>query len=102
MRKSGFIVGSLAGVLLIGCGGDDSSAKAPSRDELVAEIVESAGVSQEEAECSADALFTSLSEADLAKVLGGGEPSEEGQAAFTDAILDCLAGAVITLSLIHI
>ncbi len=78
MRKSGFIVGSLAGFLLIGCGGDDSSAKAPSRDELVAEIVESAGVSQEEAECSADALFTSLSEADLAKVLGGGDAQYRG------------------------
>ena len=97
MRKIGFVAGSLV-FLLMGCGSDSGSAKVPSRDELVAQIVESGGVSQAVAECSADALFSTLSKDDLAKAVGGGEPSTAGKDAFTTAILDCLemSNTVIT------
>ena len=97
VRKTVFVAAGLA-VLLMGCGSDSGSAKAPNRDQLVAEIVESGGVSQAVAECSADALFSTLSKDDLAKAVGGGEPSTEGKDAFTTAILDCLevSNTVIT------
>ena len=78
------------GLALTACGGSDSSSKAPTRDELVKQIVESGGVSEEVAGCAADALFTSLSAGDLSLVMAGKEPSADGKTAFTNAVLDCL------------
>ncbi len=80
---------------LIACGGDSSS-NVPTRDELVAQIVESGGVDQVVAECAADALFSNLTEADLTAVVAGGDPSAEAQTAFTNAVLDCLSGTTVT------
>ena len=97
VRKIGFVAGGLA-VLLMGCGSDGGSAKVPNRDQLVAQIVESGGVSQAVAECSADALFSTLSKDDLAKAVGGGEPSNAGKDAFTSAILDCLEVSITVIT----
>jgi hypothetical protein len=80
---------------LVACGGD-SSPSVPTRDELVAQIVDAGGVDQVVAECAADALFSNLTEADLNAVVAGGDPSEEAQTAFTNAVLDCLSETVIT------
>ncbi|CAB4363566.1 MAG: hypothetical protein F2681_06360 [Actinobacteria bacterium] len=77
------------GLALTACG-SSSSSKAPTRDELVKQIVESGGVSEEVAGCAADALFTSLSAGDLKLVMAGKEPSAGGKTAFTNAVLDCL------------
>ena len=82
---------------LVACGGD-SSPSVPTRDELVAQIVDAGGVDQVVAECAADALFSNLTEADLTAVVAGGDPSAEAQTAFTNAVLDCLSGP-LSLSL---
>jgi hypothetical protein len=42
------------------------------------------------AECLADATIESLSDDDMAKIMAGGDPSAEGEAAFMEAMQPCL------------
>jgi hypothetical protein len=96
MRYSKFVmIGSAVALLLGACGGGDSGS-VPSRDELVAEIVEKGGVDKDVAECAADALFDNLSKDDLKLVVAGEEPSAKAKDSFTDAILDCLSDTEVT------
>jgi hypothetical protein len=90
MKLFRIVAAGIAAVVVVGCGSSSSSAKVPTRDELVAQIVESGGVDQAVAECAADALFTGLSKDDLSKVVAGGEPSAAGKDKFTNSVLDCL------------
>lgn len=83
--------------LLSACGASAASkATVPSRDQLAAQIVEAGGVSEATASCAADALYENLSEEDLALVVTGEEPSADAKTRFTDAVLDCLSGTVVT------
>ncbi|MDO8392519.1 MAG: hypothetical protein Q7V57_18760 [Actinomycetota bacterium] len=59
---------------------------------MVAQIVDAGGVDQAVAECAADALFSTMSDADLQLINSGKEPSAEGKTAFTNAVLDCMSG----------
>ncbi len=88
MRKIGVVAGVLAGLLVVGCSDDET--QLPSRDQLAAEIVKQGGLDQATAECAADALYDSLDKDDIAKVVAGQEPSEAGQEAFTEALIDCM------------
>jgi hypothetical protein len=89
MRKFGLVAGVVAGFLMVGCS-DDSSSNVPSRDALVAEIVKSGGVDEATATCVVDALYSTLSKDDIAKIGAGKEPSDNGKTAFTTAVVDCL------------
>lgn len=96
MRHTKLVMIGAAVTLLFGaCGGSDS-ASVPSRDELVAEIVEKSGVDKDVAACAADALFDNLSKDDLELVVAGEEPSAKAKDAFTDAVLDCLSDTEVT------
>ena len=94
MRRVGVIMCGLAGLLAVGCSDDET--KVPTRDELAAQIVEQGGVDQATAECTADALFDTLSEDDIAKLSKGEEPSAAAQEDFTNAVLDCLMPTATT------
>lgn len=89
MRKFGLVVGVVASLLVVGCS-DDKSSSVPSRDDLVKELVKSGGIDQAVAECVVDALYSNLSEDDLAKVASGKEPSADAQSAFSTAVVNCL------------
>jgi hypothetical protein len=75
---------------LSACGGDDGGSGGVDRDELIALINEDGDMTDEMAECLADATIESLSDDDMAKIMAGGDPSAEGEAAFMEAMQPCL------------
>ncbi|MFM8531881.1 MAG: hypothetical protein ACKOD2_19825 [Ilumatobacteraceae bacterium] len=75
---------------LSACGGDDGGGGGVDRDELIALFSEDGDLTDEMAGCLADATIESLSDDDMAKILAGGDPSAEGEAAFMEAMQPCL------------
>jgi hypothetical protein len=91
-RIIGIAASFVAVVGLVACGGDDNGGGGGGvdRDELIALINEDGDMTQEMAECLADATIAALSEDDLKAIMAGGDPSAEGEAAFMEAMTPCL------------
>ena len=91
MKKisAGLIVLTLA---LAGCGGDDGGGGGSDADrETLIEMFTAEGdMSQEVAECMADVTIETLSADDMKPIMAGGDPSAEGEAAFTEAMMPCV------------
>ena len=77
-------------LIAVSCGGDDSGVGSNDRELLIEMFTAEGTMSQEVAECLADATINSLSEDDMKSILAGGDPSDEGEAAFTEAMMPCL------------
>lgn len=84
---AGIFIASLAAV---SCGGDDGGVGSNDRDALIEMFTADGDMSQEVAECMADATIDSLSADDMKSIMAGGDPSAEGEAAFTEAIMPCI------------
>jgi len=88
------IIGIAASIMAVaaftGCGGDDGGSGDVDRDALIALFNEDGDMTQEMAECLADATIDSLDADDMALILEGGEPSAEGEEAFMEAMQPCI------------
>lgn len=91
MKKFIGIAASIMAVAgLAACGGDDGGSGDVDRDALIALFNEDGDMTQEMAECLADATIDSLDADDLALIMDGGDPSAEGEAAFMEAMQPCI------------
>ena len=79
-----------ASLVVVSCGGDDGGIDSNDRQLLIEMFTAEGTMSQEVAECLADATINSLSDDDMKSILAGGDPSDEGEAAFTEAMTPCL------------
>ena len=79
-----------ASLVVVSCGGDDGGIDSNDRQLLLEMFTAEGTMSQEVAECLADATINSLSDDDMKSILAGGDPSDEGEAAFTEAMMPCL------------
>lgn len=79
-----------ASLVVVSCGGDDGGIDSNDRELLIKMFTAEGTMSQEVAECLADATIDSLSDDDMKSILAGGDPSDEGEAAFTEAMMPCL------------
>lgn len=77
-------------LVLVSCGGDDGGVGSNDRDALIEMFTSDGDMSQEVAECMADATIKTLSADDMKSIMAGGDPSPEGEAAFTEAIMPCI------------
>jgi hypothetical protein len=89
MRKilAGLFAASLA---VVSCGGDDGGIDSNDRDALIEMFTADGDMSQEVAECMADATIDTMSDEDMKSIMAGGDPSAESEAAFTEAIMPCI------------
>jgi hypothetical protein len=89
MRKilAGLIAASLA---VVSCGGDDGGIDSNDRDALIEMFTAEGNMTQEVAECMADATVDTMSDEDMKSIMAGGDPSAESEAAFTEAIMPCI------------
>ena len=91
MKKFIGIAASLVAVAgLAACGGDNGGSGDVDRDALIALINEDGDMTQEMAECIADATIASLDAEDMKAIMDGGDPSPEGEAAFMEAVQPCI------------
>jgi hypothetical protein len=79
-----------ASLVVVSCGGDDSGIDSNDRDALIEMFTADGDMSQEVAECMADATIDTMSDEDMKSIMAGGDPSAESEAAFTEAIMPCI------------
>ena len=79
-----------ASLVVVSCGGDDGGIDSNDRDALIEMFTADGDMSQEVAECMADVTIDTMSDDDMKSILAGGDPSDEGEAAFTEAMTPCL------------
>ena len=79
-----------ASLVVVSCSGDDGGVGSNDRDTLIKMFISEGDMSQEVAECMADATIDTMSDEDMKSIMAGGDPSAESEAAFTEAIMPCI------------
>lgn len=79
-----------ASLVVVSCGGDDGGIDSSDRDALIKMFTTDGDMTQEVAECMADATIDTMTDEDIKSIMAGGDPSAESEAAFTEAIMPCI------------